>query len=96
MDCKNFDALDDMCRGCLSGGTSGSPREEECYEEPIRIAAIKHGKQFEIEEVKEAIKLIGDYCRSCFGCDDCDNEIRKWCQGSLDDIFPEDWDEVIN
>lgn len=32
MNCKNFDALDDMCKGCLSGGTTVNPKEQECYE----------------------------------------------------------------
>lgn len=45
MDCKNFDALDDKCKGCLSGGTSVDPKEQECYEEPIKMAAIGHGRQ---------------------------------------------------
>lgn len=34
MDCKNFDPLSDMCKGCLSGGTSVNPKERDCYEEP--------------------------------------------------------------
>lgn len=44
MDCKNFDASDDMCKGCLSGGTSVNPKEQKCYEAPIKMVAIGCGK----------------------------------------------------
>lgn len=37
MDCKNFDALDDMCKACLSGGTSTNPKEQKCYEAPVKM-----------------------------------------------------------
>ena len=40
MDCKNFDVHDDKCKGCLSGGTSVNPKEQKCYEEPIKIAVV--------------------------------------------------------
>lgn len=54
----------------------------------------KEIKAAEVEEVKEAIKFIGEYCSSCYVCDDCDNEIRKWCNG-IKNNPPEEWDEVI-
>ena len=38
MDCKNFDALDNMCKAYLSGGTSTNPKEQKCYEAPIKMA----------------------------------------------------------
>lgn len=45
MDCKNFDVLDDKCKGCLSGGTSVNPKEQECYEEPkMKMAVVGHGQ----------------------------------------------------
>lgn len=40
MDCKNFDALDDMCKACLSGGTSTNPKEQKCYEAPVEFAVV--------------------------------------------------------
>lgn len=40
MDCANFDALDDKCKGCLSGGTSVDPKEQECYEIPVKIEYV--------------------------------------------------------
>ena len=48
----------------------------------------------EVEEVKEAIRFISEYCEGCYTCCDCDNEIRKWCIGAKDNP-PEDWYEVI-
>lgn len=41
MDCKNFDALDDMCKGCLSSGTSTSPKEQKCYEASVKFAVVE-------------------------------------------------------
>ena len=38
MDCKNFDALDDMCKACLSGGTSTNPKEQKYDEAPVKMA----------------------------------------------------------
>lgn len=40
MNCKNFDALNDTCKECLSGGTSINPKEQECYKEPIMVAVV--------------------------------------------------------
>lgn len=51
--------------------------------------------RFEVEEVKEAIKFIGEYCRDCYDCNDCDKEIRKWCDG-IKANPPDEWDEVIS
>lgn len=44
MDCKNFDAADDMCKGCLSSGTSVNPKEQGCYEAPVKMVAIGCGQ----------------------------------------------------
>lgn len=44
MNCKNFDSLDDMCKGCLSGGTTVNPKEQKCYEAPVKMVAIGCGQ----------------------------------------------------
>lgn len=62
MDCKNFDALDDMCKGCLSGGTSTVPKEQECYEEPkMKIVAIGHGQQSIVRQLAELMNGLSDH-----------------------------------
>lgn len=53
-------------------------------------------EEYEVNEVKEAIKIIAEYCKySCPVCNECDEEIRKWCNG-IKDNPPEEWEEVIN
>lgn len=62
MDCKNFDALDDMCKSCLSGGTSVNPKEQECYEvSKMKIVAIGHGQQSIVRQLAELISELSDY-----------------------------------
>lgn len=52
-------------------------------------------EEYEVNEVKEAIKIIAEYCKySCPVCNECDKEIRKWCNG-IKDNPPEEWEEVI-
>lgn len=73
MNCKNFDALDDICKGCLSGGTSVNPKEQECYEEPMKMAVIGHRRQSVARQLMTFAGLInglGEYA------DDDENEFE--------------------
>ena len=71
MNCKNFDALDDMCKGCLSGGTSTNPKEQKCYEAPVKMVAIGCGQPSVTRQLLTFAGLInglGEYA------DDDENE----------------------
>lgn len=61
MNCKNFDALDDMCKGCLSGGTSTNPKEQKCYEEPIMATVGRPSIAKQLLTFAGLINGLGEY-----------------------------------
>lgn len=60
MDCKNFDALDDGCKGCLSGGTSVNPKEQECHEVKMKMVAIGCGQPSTVRQLVTLTGLVND------------------------------------
>lgn len=71
MGCKNFDALDDMCRCCLSGGTSVNPKEQKCKD-------VLDDRWVEFKNHMEQLHEMQD--EGCRGCERPETDCRKCMQ----------------